>query len=128
LRPTTVLSGVRPQRTQAPDGCAGIAADQVAANKIGQDTHLPSMDLATEDHSGLIGECDRDYGCIYMNTLSWRTPTTPLPMQINPRKVFERMFGQGSNPTERRTRKQQDRSILDSFVQQANALQKKLGT
>ena len=53
------------------------------------------MELATEDHSGLIGACDRDYGCIYMNTLSWRTPTTPMPMEINPRKVFERMFGQG---------------------------------
>ncbi|PYS42272.1 MAG: hypothetical protein DMG14_04540, partial [Acidobacteria bacterium] len=88
---------------------------------------LPSMELATEDHSGLIGECDRDYGCIYMNTLSWRTPTTPLPMEINPRKVFERMFGQGSNAAERLARKQQDRSILDGFVQQTSALQKKLG-
>ena len=58
---------------------------------------LPSMELATEDHSGLIGSCDRDYGCIYMNTLSWRTPTTPLPMEINPRKVFERMFGAGGS-------------------------------
>src|SRR5262249_1425085 len=66
-------------------------------------------------------------GCIYMNTLSWRTPTTPLPMEINPRKVFERMFGQGSNAAERVLRKQQDRSILDSFRQQATDLQKKLG-
>jgi len=62
-----------------------------------------------------------------MNTLSWRTPTTPLPMEINPRKVFERMFGQGSNAAERVMRKQQDRSILDAFMQQAAALQKKLG-
>ena len=59
------------------------------------------MELATEDHSGLIGSCDRDYGCIYMNTLSWRTPETPLPMEINPRKVFERMFGQGGSAAER---------------------------
>src|SRR5437762_5993568 len=128
LSPTTWLSGVRPKPTQGPDAFAGVTADQVAAEKIGQDTLLPSMELATEDHPGLIGECDRDYGCIYMNTLSWRTPTTPLPMEINPRKVFERMFGQGSNPAERLTRKQQDRSILDSFMQQANALQKKLGS
>jgi hypothetical protein len=127
LSPTTWLSGVRPKPTQGPDAFAGITADQIAANKIGQDTTLPSMELATEDHSGLIGECDRDYGCIYMNTLSWRTPTTPLPMEINPRKVFERMFGQGSNPTERLARKEQDRSILDSFVRQANDLQKKVG-
>src|SRR5207302_8828922 len=102
-------------------------ADTVAAQRMGQDTALPSMELATEDHSGLIGECDRDYGCIYMNTLSWRTPTTPLPMEINPRKVFEGMFGQGSNAGERMARKQQDRSILDAFTQQANDLQKKLG-
>src|SRR5437762_4272493 len=128
LSPTTWLSGVRPKPTQGPDAFAGITADQIAAQKIGQDTLLPSMELATEDHPGLIGECDRDYGCIYMNTLSWRTPTTPLPMEINPRKVFERMFGQGSNPAERLTRKQQDRSILDSFRQQATDLQKKLGS
>src|SRR6185436_11093504 len=128
LSPTTWLSGVRPKPTQGPDAFAGITADQIAANKIGQDTQLPSMELATEDHSGLIGECDRDYGCIYMNTLSWRTPTTPLPMEINPRKVFERMFGQGSNAAERVSRKQQDRSILDGFRQQASDLQKKLGS
>jgi hypothetical protein len=127
LSPTTWLSGVRPKATQGPDAYAGVTADQIAAQKIGQDTILPSMELATEDHSGLIGECDRDYGCIYMNTLSWRTPTTPLPMEINPRKVFERMFGQGSNASERLARKQQDRSILDAFTQQAADLQKKLG-
>ena len=79
---------------------------------------LPSMELATEDHSGLIGACDRDYGCIYMNTLSWRTPTTPMPMEINPRKVFERMFGQGGSadgPASRRD--SEDRSILDAITQ-----------
>src|SRR5262252_8301757 len=103
------------------------ALPQTRLQRSGQDTLLPSMELATEDHSGLIGECDRDYGCIYMNTLSWRTPTTPLPMEINPRKVFERMFGQGSNAAERSLRKQQDRSILDGFMQQATSLQKKLG-
>jgi hypothetical protein len=127
LSPTTWLSGVRPKPTQGPDAYAGITADQIAAQKIGQDTLLPSMELATEDHSGLIGECDRDYGCIYMNTLSWRTPTTPLPMEINPRKVFERMFGQGSNAAERVAHKEQDRSILDEFRRQAADLQKKLG-
>src|SRR5262245_49880677 len=112
LSPTTWLSGVRPKPTQGLDAYAGVTADQIAAQRIGQDTLLPSMELATEDHSGLIGECDRDYGCIYMNTLSWRTPTTPLPMEINPRKVFERMFGQGSNAAERLARKEQDRSKI----------------
>ena len=101
LSPTTWLSGVRPKPTQGVDAYAGITADQIAAQRIGQDTLLPSMELATEDQSGLIGACDRDYGCIYMNTLSWRTPTTPMPMEINPRKVFERMFGQGGSAADR---------------------------
>jgi Protein of unknown function (DUF1552) len=83
--------------------------------------------LAIEDHSGLIGACDRDYGCIYMNTLSWRTPTTPLPMEINPRKVFERMFGSGGSAADRAARTQEDRSILDAITHQAADLQRSLG-
>ncbi len=105
LSPTTWLSGVRPKPTQGVDAYAGVTADQLAAAAIGQDTLLPSIELATEDHSGLIGACDRDYGCIYMNTLSWRTPTTPMPMEINPRKVFERMFGQGDSASARLVRR-----------------------
>src|SRR5688500_5635918 len=127
LSPTTWLSGVRPKATQGVDAYAGITADQIAAQAIGQDTVLPSMELATEDHSGLIGSCDRDYGCIYMNTLSWRTPTTPLPMEINPRKVFERMFGQGGSAAERLARIQEDRSILDAITADVASLQVKLG-
>src|SRR5688572_999227 len=127
LSPTTWLSGVRPKATQGVDAFAGITADQIAAQAIGQDTVLPSMELATEDHSGLIGSCDRDYGCIYMNTLSWRTPTTPMPMEINPRKVFERMFGQGGSAEERVARIQEDRSILDAITRDAASLQLKLG-
>jgi hypothetical protein len=127
LSPTTWLSGVRPKATQGVDAFAGVTADQIAAQAIGQDNPLPSMEIATEDHSGLIGSCDRDYGCIYMNTLSWRTPETPLPMEINPRKVFERMFGQGGSPTERLARIQEDRSILDAITKEASALQLQLG-
>src|SRR5687767_3564379 len=127
LSPTTWLSGVRPKATQGVDAYAGVTADQIAAQAIGQDTILPSMEIATEDHSGLIGSCDRDYGCIYMNTLSWRTPTTPLPMEINPRKVFERMFGQGGSAAERKARIQEDRSILDAITRDASALQLRLG-
>lgn len=127
LSPTTWLSGVRPKPTQGVDAYAGITADQLAAQHIGQDTMLPSLELATEDHSDLLGACDRDYGCIYMNTLSWRTHTTPLPMEINPRKVFERMFGQGGTTAERLARTQADRSILDEITQEANDLQRKLG-
>ncbi len=127
LSPTTWLSGVRPKPTQGLDAFAGVTADQIAAQHIGQDTMLPSLELATEDHSGLIGACDRDYGCIYMNTLSWRTPTTPQPMEINPRKVFERMFGQGGSTAERAARKQEERSILDAITAQAADLQRSLG-
>ncbi|HEY7444856.1 MAG TPA: DUF1552 domain-containing protein, partial [Vicinamibacterales bacterium] len=127
LSPTTWLSGVRPKPTQGRDAYAGVTADQIAAQHIGQDTILPSIELATEDHSGLIGACDRDYGCIYMNTLSWRTPTTPLPMEINPRKVFERMFGQGGTAADRQARTEQDRSILDAITTQASDLQRRLG-
>src|SRR5215475_2988749 len=127
LSPTTWLSGVRPKPTQGTDAFAGVTADQIAAQNIGQDTFLPSLELGTEDHSGLIGACDRDYGCIYMNTISWRTHTTPLPMEINPRKAFERMFGQGGDAAKRVARTQEDRSILDLFMQQSADLQKKLG-
>jgi hypothetical protein len=127
LSPTTWLSGVRPKPTQGTDAFAGVTADQVAAQAIGQDTILPSMELAIEDHSGLIGACDRDYGCIYMNTLSWRTHTTPLPMEINPRKVFERMFGQGGSAADRLARIEGDRSILDAVMKEATGLQAKLG-
>ena len=127
LSPTTWLSGVRPKATQGVDAFAGVTADQIAAQQIGQDTVLPSMELATEDHSGLIGSCDRDYGCIYMNTLSWRTPTTPIPMEINPRKVFERMFGQGGSAIERLARIKEDKSILDAITKDVASLQVQLG-
>lgn len=127
LSPCTWLSGVRPKATLGSDAYAGVTADQFAAQVIGQDTPLPSLELATEDHSGLIGACDRDYGCIYMNTLSWRSPTTPNPMEINPRKVFERLFGQGGTVQQRLARQQEDRSILDGIVQQAKSLGATLG-
>jgi hypothetical protein len=127
LSPTTWLSGVRPKATQGVDALAGITADQIAARAIGQDTVLPSLELATEDHSGLIGSCDRDYGCIYMNTLSWRTPTTPLPMEVNPRKVFERMFGDGGSSQDRLARIKEERSLLDAITKEASSLQLQLG-
>jgi hypothetical protein len=127
LSPTTWLSGVRPKPTQGVDAFAGVTADQIAAAHIGQDTMLPSLELATEDHSDLIGSCDRDYGCIYMNTLSWRTPTTPLPMEVNPRKVFERMFGQGGTSHERQQRNRQEQSILDAITSEAADMSRGLG-
>ena len=117
LSPTTWLSGVRPKPTQGVDAYAGVTADQIAAQHIGQDTMLPSIELATEDHSGLIGACDRDYGCIYMNTLSWRTPTTPLPMEINPRDGVRADVRPGRHARRSGSRRMRtDRSILDAIT------------
>jgi Protein of unknown function (DUF1552) len=127
LSPTTWLSGVRPKPTQGVDAYAGITVDQIAAQHIGQDTPLPSIELATEDHSALLGACDRDYGCIYMNTLSWRSHTTPMPMEINPRKAFDRMFGQGGTAAERTLQTRRERSILDEITTEARTLKLQLG-
>jgi hypothetical protein len=126
LSPPTWLSGVRPNEKEL-EIRAGVTIDQIAAAKIGQTTQFPSLELATEDHSGLIGACDGGYSCTYINTLSWRTPTTPLPMEINPRVLFERMFGDGGSPEQRVTRLKQDRSILDAVNAQAGKLNMKLG-
>ncbi len=120
------LSGVHAKRTEGDDIRAGMTIDQIAAEKIGQDTPLPSLELGIED-TGLVGVCDVGYSCAYMNTIAWKSPSTPLPMEINPRVVFERLFGDGSSEAERMANKQQDRSILDSVTQETNRLQKGLG-
>jgi hypothetical protein len=107
---------------------AGITIDQVIANKIGQDTPFPSIELATEDFTGWIGGCDTAYSCAYMNTISWKSPTTPLPMEINPRVVFERMFGRPGTRAQRLARMQENRSILDSVQEDVADLERRLGT
>ena len=100
----TFLSGVHPKRTEGEDIRAGITIDQIAAQHIGQSTRYPSLEITTEDMTGVVGACDTGYSCSYMNTISWRTPTTPLPMEINPRVVFERLFGDGGAPDHRLAR------------------------
>ena len=107
------ITGLAPKRTDGPDFRAGTTIDQLVAKRIGQETTFPSLEVATEDFTGLVGACDPGYSCAYMNTLVWQTPTTPLPMQINPRVVFERMFGGGATRDERLARMRTDRSILD---------------
>jgi hypothetical protein len=125
--PASWLSGVRPKRTEAEDVRVGITLDQVAAQKMGQETMLPSLELATEDTTGLVGACDVGYSCTYINTLSWRTANTPNPMEINPRLVFERMFGEGGNAAERLSRMQRQSSLLDAVTHQVKRLQGDLG-
>jgi hypothetical protein len=126
--PTVFLSGVHPKRTDGADIRAGVTIDQIAAQEIGQATPLPSLELATEDFSGLVGSCDVGFSCAYMNTISWRTPTTPLPMEINPRVVFDRLFGDGSTAAERIDRIEQERSILDAVTGQMGRLRSGLGS
>jgi len=126
--PAVFLNGVHPRRTDGADILAGITIDQMAASRIGQDTLLPSLELAIEDYSGLVGSCDVGFSCTYMNSISWRTPTTPMPMEINPRVVFDRMFGDGATPEQRLQRIENQRSILDAVNEQIRRLQGGLGS
>jgi hypothetical protein len=122
------LSGSIPFRTIAENVRAGTTIDQVIAQKIGGDTPFASLELATEDFTGWIGGCDTAYSCAYMNTICWKTPTTPLPMEINPRVVFERMFGRPGTRAQRLERMQENRSILESVREDVTELEKRLGT
>jgi hypothetical protein len=122
------LTGVWPKRTEAEDVLANTTIDQVVARQIGQDTPLPSLEVATEDFTGYVGGCSPGFSCSYLNTISWSSPSTPLPMEINPRAVFERLFGAAGSAADREARIQKERSILDSVVEEANNLGSGLGT
>jgi hypothetical protein len=109
------LSGSIPKRTTAEDVRAGVTIDQLIARQIGGDTVFRSLEAAIEDYSGYIGGCDPAYACAYSNTLAWASATEPLPMEINPRKLFERLFGRPGTAEQRRQRLATGRSILDSI-------------
>jgi hypothetical protein len=117
----TFLSGAHAEA--GPQAHLGITMDQVAAQHIGQDTPLPSLELMIEESSVNCGE---GLSCAYRDTISWQGPTSPLPMQNNPQVVFERLFGDGSTDAERRARRQQSVSLLDSVLGEAAVLQRKL--
>jgi Protein of unknown function (DUF1552) len=121
------LTGVWPKRTEAEDVLANTSIDQVVAQQIGQETPLPSLEVATEDFTGYVGGCSPGFSCAYLNTISWSSPSTPLPMEINPRAVFERLFGATGTAAERQARSEKERSILDSVVDEANGLGRGLG-
>ena len=110
------LCANKPKRTAGADIYNGTTIDQLIAQKIGQDNLLPSMQFAVEDPGANSSNCGEGYSCAYTNSISWSTPTTPLPMELNPQLVFERMFGDGGTPEERAARRQDDRSILDSLI------------
>ena len=122
----TWLSQVPPKRTEDADARAGTTIDQIVATHMGDTTRLRSLELAIDDVS-LVGNCEAGFACTYFNTLSWRTPTTPLPMLTNPRMVFEQLFGEGGNLAAMRAELRHDRSILDSVITEVAELQRGLG-
>jgi len=110
------LCADKPKKTAGADIFDGTTIDQLIAEKIGQETLLPSIQLGVEDPGANSSNCGEGYSCAYTNSISWSTPTKPLPMEINPQVVFERLFGDGGTAEERAARRQQDRSILDSIT------------
>jgi hypothetical protein len=121
------LTGVWPKRTEAEDVLANTTIDQIVAKQIGQDTPLPSLELATEDFTGYVGCCSPGFSCAYMNTICWSAPGTPLPMETNPRSVFERLFGEPGNAQQRSLRLRNQKSVLDSIAEDARDLGQGLG-
>jgi len=108
------LCANKPKKTAGADVYAGTTIDQMIAQKIGQETLMPSMQCAVEDPGANSSNCGEGYSCVYTNTISWSAPTQPLPMELNPQVVFERMFGDGTTVDQRASRRARDRSILDS--------------
>jgi hypothetical protein len=123
------LTGVHPRKTAGADIQAGISVDQIAATAIGGDTRFPSIELGC-DESRTVGNCDSGYSCAYTNSLSWRSPTSPMPPETNPRLAFERLFGgldAGLDPATRALRRRERRSILDLVAERTNAIVGTLG-
>ena len=122
----TFLSAARPKMTVRSDVRLATTVDQIAARELSRDTRLPSLELAL-DSNFLVGNCDNGYNCVYVNTISWSSPTTPLPTETNPRRVFERLFGEGGGAAEMRAEALADRSILDAMLDDLARLRATLG-
>jgi hypothetical protein len=121
------LCADKPKKTAGADVYAGTTIDQLIAQKVGQENLMPSMQLAVEDPGANSSNCGEGYSCTYTNTISWSSPTQPLPMELNPQVVFERMFGDGSTVDQRAARRARDRSILDSLSSSLARLRKDVG-
>jgi hypothetical protein len=120
------LSCAKAKHTESSDYYLGTTADQLAAQQIGKDTQLPSLELAM-DMLQTTGQCDNGYACVYQNNLSWSSPTTPLPYEAHPRVVFERLFGEGGSLAERRAALRKRASLLDYLTEDIASLKRKLG-
>jgi hypothetical protein len=125
-RGACLLSGARPRRNNVSP-YLGVTIDQMIAQKYGQDTLLSSLQLGIED-TGNFGGCNFGYSCAYTNSISWPTPTQPLPTEVNPRVAFERMFGDGTSSEERLTGRKQNASILDAVTRELGSFKTGLGT
>ena len=125
----TWLTGVHPKKTEGAGIRAGISADQIAAKELSKVTQIASLELGLESPS-LAGGCDSGYSCAYTNTVSWRSDTTPLPVEVNPRMLFERLFGDGdsTDPATRLAMLKEQRSILDYVAGSIDRLETKLGS
>jgi hypothetical protein len=121
------LNGVLPKRTEGSDITAGKTIDQYAADKLGADTALRSLEITTESNF-TVGNCEGAYSCSYINSTSWRGPHTPLPHESDPRAIFQRLFGDGGTPEARLSQMRKDRSILDWVTGSLHRLEKRLGT
>ena len=123
---SSFLSAAKAKVTESSDYYLGTTADQVAAQQIGRQTQLPSLELAM-DLLQTVGQCDNGYACVYQNNLSWSSPTTPLPAEAHPRLVFENLFGEGGSPEERRAALRERASLLDSIAEDMNRIKRELG-
>jgi hypothetical protein len=121
------LTCAHAKMTEGADIYNGISMDQLYAQKFGQDTPLPSLQVCIEDVGSLTGACGYGYSCVYANTISWSSPTTPLPMERDPRVAFERLFGDGANESQRTARRKATASILDGIMGKVADLKKGLG-
>lgn len=119
------LTGVQPRKTDGTDIRAGVSVDQVAASRVGQYTRLPSLEIGVEG-GAMSGNCDSGYSCVYSSTMSWRSATQPLPKEINPKAVFERLFG-GSGDASQEARNTRRRSVLDYVLEDSRDLSRSLG-
>jgi hypothetical protein len=120
------LSAAKAKLTESSDYYLGTTVDQIAAKQIGQQTQLPSLELAM-DLLQTVGQCDNGYACVYQNNLSWSSPTTPLPAEAHPRIVFESLFGEGGSLAERKAALRKKASLLDAFNEDVASLRRKLG-
>src|SRR5213595_738604 len=120
------LSAAKAKLTESSDYYLGTTVDQIAVKQIGQETQLPSLELAM-DLMQVVGQCDNGYACVYQNNLSWSSPTTPLPAEAHPRIVFESLFGEGGSIAERRAALRKKASLLDWFNEDIARLQRNLG-